>query len=167
MNRLRCFYAPSMPHEPILKIENIIAYFLLYSNSYKLVSVPWHEHLAYCCGLCLHTTDRSKLTSSAFAAHYIIGYKFCCNFQRPVKRNNSYRLTLKLNPVRVALKNINIIGIFFSAPLYEFADQRGSLYLNTLKSRPLFEIQIFSVKVSMLEIDNLANTKWHEVKKNP
>ncbi|MGU9870231.1 hypothetical protein, partial [Kluyvera ascorbata] len=71
------------------------------------------------------------------------------------------------DPVRVALKNINIIGIFFSASLYELANQRGSLYLNTLKSRPLFEIQIFSVKVSMLEIDNLANTKWHQAKKNP
>lgn len=110
---------------------------------------------------------RSKLTLSAFAAHYLFRNAFCCYFQRPVKRNNGYRLTLILDPVRVALKNIDIIGIFFSASLYELANQRGSLYLNTLKSRPLFEIQIFSVKVPMLKIDNLANTKWHQAKKNP
>lgn len=79
-----------------------------------------------------------ELPSSTLAGHYHIRYAFCCYFQRPVERNNGYRLTLKLDPVRVALKNINIIGIFFSAPLYEFADQRGSLYLNTLKSRPPF-----------------------------
>ncbi|EPE0377945.1 hypothetical protein ACSFS4_005114, partial [Escherichia coli] len=63
-----------------------------------------------------------ELPSSTFAAHHLIRHSFGGNLQCLVECNNCYWPLLKFDPVGVTLKNVNIVGIFVPAPLYNVAN---------------------------------------------